>query len=793
MLVAAGAIGIGLLGAYSYAQTYSQHRGFGTIRRLPRARSGRLVTVHFYSRALHRRTDYLVYLPPGYTRARRYPVYYLLHGAPGAPQAFISVAGLDVRLINRLSENRLAPMLLVFADGRVHGDTFSDSEWANTPSGAFENYVIDVVRDVDHRFTTIRSRDARVIGGYSAGAYGALNIALHHLPIFANVQSWSGYFTQTHDGVFAHASPATMLYNSPLAFARMPSVHRAIALHPLRAYMFIGRADPARPQIRPMTRELRRDGARASYNVFPGGHDWQVWYARVDPMMILASDWISHPLPPPSIRARRTAGVPTTPPPAALTTSLLTPVHARHHNTRLTPGRFTLEIGLILAVVSAALINLGFLLQHRGLADRATQGEPMLIAALRSRVWLAGQALGWVGFATQIIAVVLAPLSLVQAFAAGGLAVSVPLAAGIFHYRVSRRQLAAVAIMTLSLAVLPLGIRAPAIQSATGAMMAVAVVFGAIAGAVAVRWSNAAGRAVLAGVLYGIADAAIKADAAGARMHGSTPLLSGWTLLALLGTFGGFLAFQAALRHGNAVAAISLMTAMAALTALAFGLVAFGESLGRSAVASVTHLCAIGCVLACVPVLAAAQQDAGGRAARQPLSSYRARCARAGTVIAMTVATVLGLVVAVFSATGLLYGLRGLGWFPAGPKIPNALPLLQLAGFDVQPLPRVVVAWILAGVAFGVLFGRIRPLQRGGIAAMLALALLLFASDASLALARNLRLTDVLGTTIPGIGAWLEAALFALGAALPGSRGLRMPRVVWRVIRTNPLLSGRTS
>lgn len=80
------------------------------------------------------------------------------------------MAGLDVRLINRLSENRLRPMILVFADGRVHGDTFSDSEWANTPAGHFENHVIDVVRNVDHRFATIRSRQARVIGGYSAGA-----------------------------------------------------------------------------------------------------------------------------------------------------------------------------------------------------------------------------------------------------------------------------------------------------------------------------------------------------------------------------------------------------------------------------------------------------------------------------------------------------------------------------------------------------------------------------------------------------------------------------------------------
>ncbi len=788
MLAAVSLIGIGLVGAYSYGQAYSQHRGFGTIRRLPRARSGRLITVHFYSRALHRRTDYLAYLPPGYRRTRRYPVYYLLHGAPGAPQAFISVAGLDVRLINRLSEKRLHPMILVFADGRVKGDTFSDSEWANTPTGHFESYVVDVVHNVDHRFATIRSRQARVIGGYSAGAYGALNIALHQLPTFANVQSWSGYFTQTHNGVFAHATRATMVYNSPLAFARLPAVRRAIAEHPLRAYMFIGRSDPAAPQIAPMARELGRDGARVSYRLYPGGHDWQVWYGRVDPMMILASDWTSHPLAPPPIRVRRSAEPPTVPPPAAPTMSFAANAVARHH--RL-PRHPALGLGLILALASAALINLGFLLQHRGLAERATLAEPMLIAAVRSRLWLAGQAVGWFGFVVQIVAVALAPLSLVQAFAAGGLALSVPLSSAVFRHRITRRQLAAVAIMAASLAVLPIGLRAPAVRVATDAVLATALVLGALVGAAAVRFKDAAVRAVVAGVLYGVADAAIKADAVGVRLHGIAALLSVWTLLAVLGTLGGFLSFQAALRDGEAIAAISLMTALAALTALVFGVAAFGEPLGRTVPLAGLHLIAIASVLACVPVLVRAQQDAAdpGRQRQRPVDSGSPR--RLAGALAGGAATLVALVVALLAATGLLYGLRGLGWLSGPPRVANALPLLQLAGFDAQPLPRVIVAWVLAGVAFGVLAHRMRPLRRAGLATVIALLVLLFASDASLALARNDRLSDVLSATVPGLGAWLEAALFALGAVLPGSRGVRMPRAVWRVIRTNPLLTGR--
>src|SRR5579875_940159 len=297
-LAVAATVGLGLVGTYSYGLAYWQHRGFAPVARLPQARIGRLLTVHFYSPALRRRADYLVYLPPGYSPRRRYPVYYLLHGAPGGPQDFISVVNLDVRLSNRLSEHQLRPMILVMPDGRVNGDTFSDSEWANTRAGAYESFVLDVVRDVDRRFAAIPARWARVIAGYSAGGYGALNIALHHPQVFANVQSWSGYFVQSRrfSPVFAHASRAYIAYNSPLEYARRLS-RRLLARYPLRVYMFTGRSDPDGRGIGRMAAELRRAGAVASYNLFPGGHDWQVWYAQVDRMMEMASQMVSHPLP----------------------------------------------------------------------------------------------------------------------------------------------------------------------------------------------------------------------------------------------------------------------------------------------------------------------------------------------------------------------------------------------------------------------------------------------------------------------------------------------------------------
>jgi enterochelin esterase-like enzyme len=646
---------IGLLGAYSYGEAYYQHRGFVTIPQLPRAGTGRLLSVRFHSPALSRQADYLVYLPPGYKRSRRYPVLYLLHGMPGRPQVFIDIANLDVRLDNLLSQGRVKPMIMVYPDGRIGGSTYSDSEWANTPSGDYENYVLDVLHDVDQRFSTLPDRQDRVIGGFSAGAYGAINISLHHLAQFGSVEVWSGYFTQTRSGVFAHATQPTLNDNSPIDY--VASARARLALDPLRVFMFVGHDDEASAQIRPMASAVRRAGASVSYAIYPGGHDWSVWYPRLDQMLILASHDVSQPpraLPAAGVAAgtagdaphrrrrslalrhtvanrRRAAGrLRHSAAKRRRRSALAGPPRRPRHSRRGARRRRRLLGALLLSLASAAMINFGFLLQHRGLAGRPA-GRGGLRAALRDRTWLTGQTLGWIGFGAQILAVAIAPLSLVQAFAAGGLAISVPLAAGLFGYRLSRTAVLAVLVIAASLASLPV-----ALSTAHGHLNTTALIGCAAAALLAAVLLGLAGtaslRAIAAGLFYGIADAAIKAVSVDWRVHASGALLSPWTLLAVLATLGGFAAFQAALCAGGPVGAISLMTALAALVAVGCGVFAFGESLGRTPTATLVHLLAISLVLACVPVLATAQEriaDAdpladGGRGARPFAPSYRA-------------------------------------------------------------------------------------------------------------------------------------------------------------------------
>jgi hypothetical protein len=125
------------------------------------------------------------------------------------------------------------------------------------------------------------------------------------------------------------------------------------------------------------------------------------------------------------------------------------------------------------------------------------------------------------------------------------------------------------------------------------------------------------------------------------------------------------------------------------------------------------------------------------------------------------------VLVGLLAGFGWLYALRGLGWFGLGPRVADSLPLLQLASFDGQPALRVLVAWVLAGALAGVALAGMRPAGRVALTGILGLAVLLVASQAACALARNLPFRHVLFSRTPGFGPVLEAIAFAVGSALP--------------------------
>jgi enterochelin esterase-like enzyme len=207
-----------------------------------------------------------IYLPPHFTRTRRYPVVYLLHGMPGSPWEYLnslSLAALGDTLITR---HEASPFIAVVP---VAGPTaYYDGEWA----GQWEDYLVrKVVPWVDSHLPTVASARGRTLAGLSAGGYGAVDIGLRHPGLFGRLESWGGYFTpfgddpldNVGDGVLAAHDP-TMLVRTTAATLRRLGVRFYLSTGP-------GHGKVQRADTIDFAHELAGLGVRYRLRLVPGG------------------------------------------------------------------------------------------------------------------------------------------------------------------------------------------------------------------------------------------------------------------------------------------------------------------------------------------------------------------------------------------------------------------------------------------------------------------------------------------------------------------------------------------
>jgi len=133
-----------------------------------------------------------VYLPPSYntSKARRYPVVYLLHGYNGTdalwysdPKHYIVVPNVADSAINA---GTARDMIIVTPDAHT---LFAGSFYSNSvTTGDWEDFVArDLVGYIDSHYRTLRGAASRGLAGHSMGGYGALRIAMKHPEIFSSL------------------------------------------------------------------------------------------------------------------------------------------------------------------------------------------------------------------------------------------------------------------------------------------------------------------------------------------------------------------------------------------------------------------------------------------------------------------------------------------------------------------------------------------------------------------------------------------------------------------------------
>jgi enterochelin esterase-like enzyme len=223
---------------------------------------GKIDTVIYTSKTVGTKRKALIYTPPGYTKSKKYPVLYLLHGIGGDEKEWLNGGHPQVILDNLYAENRIEPMIVVMPNGRAIKDDRAINVMAPDRVQAFATFEKDLLNDlipfVEKKFPVIKDRDHRAIAGLSMGGGQSLNFGLGNLDQFA----WIGGFSSAPNT----KAPEQLLPNPEEAIKRLKLL-----------WISCGDADGLITFSQRTHDYLNAHNVPHIYYIEPGVHDFKVW------------------------------------------------------------------------------------------------------------------------------------------------------------------------------------------------------------------------------------------------------------------------------------------------------------------------------------------------------------------------------------------------------------------------------------------------------------------------------------------------------------------------------------
>jgi enterochelin esterase-like enzyme len=175
---------------------------------------GKLEMIEYDSKTVGTTRKMQVYTPPGYSKGKKYPALYLLHGIGGDETEWERFATPDVLLDNLIADGKAVPMIIVMPNGRAQkDDRAGPNPMATAPAFAvFERDLLDdVIPAIESRYSVQADREHRALAGLSMGGGQSLNFGLAHLDTFA----WVGGFSSA-----PNTKPPEQLVPNPAAAAK---------------------------------------------------------------------------------------------------------------------------------------------------------------------------------------------------------------------------------------------------------------------------------------------------------------------------------------------------------------------------------------------------------------------------------------------------------------------------------------------------------------------------------------------------------------------------------------------
>ncbi len=225
--------------------------------------TGTIDTLTYPSKTVGTKRKTLVYLPPGYSKKQKYPVFYLLHGIGGDEKEWFKNGAPNVILDNLYAQGKLEPMIVVLPNGRAMADDRATGNiFARDKVEAFATFEKDLLNDlipfIEKKFNVYTDREHRALAGLSMGGGQSLNFGLGNLNTFA----WVGGFSSA-----PNTKAPEELFPNPEKAAEMLKL----------LWISCGDKDGLMG-FSSRTHEYARDhDVPHIFYVEPGGHDFEVW------------------------------------------------------------------------------------------------------------------------------------------------------------------------------------------------------------------------------------------------------------------------------------------------------------------------------------------------------------------------------------------------------------------------------------------------------------------------------------------------------------------------------------
>ena len=222
---------------------------------------GRLEMVEYDSKSVGTRRKALVYLPPGYSAAGKYPVLYLLHGIGGDEEEWRRGGAPQAILDNLIADKAAVPMIVVMPNGRAQADDRPGPNPMATAAafGKFDQDLFgSLIPFIESKYPVHQDREHRALAGLSMGGGQSLNIGLGNLDRFA----WIGGFSSA-----PNTKPAAELVPDP------ERVSRSLRL----LYLSCGKRDGLIRFSQNVHAYLKEKHVPHLWHVDDTAHDFQHW------------------------------------------------------------------------------------------------------------------------------------------------------------------------------------------------------------------------------------------------------------------------------------------------------------------------------------------------------------------------------------------------------------------------------------------------------------------------------------------------------------------------------------